>query len=170
MKTNPSKNSVSIPVSQPIATSEFTPEAPELPAGLPGLPNLPSIPSLPIPWPPPHFCRLSLPQGCYQLTISTTYSSPPILFRSFKLGSLRVEQSGTGFVISGDTYRYSFFDLLRGGIPSLGPTEIPIYPRSRYGSYLKATGVTIPRLSFGTCRITLDLDEYDYTQPAPGGG
>jgi hypothetical protein len=79
-----------------------------------------------------------------------------------------VERSGTGFIISGDTYRYSFFDLLQGGIPSFGPTEIPVYPRSRYGSYLKVTGVTIPRFSFGTCRITLNLDEYDYTQPAAG--
>src|SRR5215469_17183229 len=171
MKTNRSKDSGSIPVSQPVAASDFSPnpEGPELPPGLPGLSNLPRIPSLPIPWPPLHLCALSLPQGCYQLSISTTYSSPTILFRSFRIGSLRVENIGTGFVISGDTYRYSFFDLLRGEIPSFGPAEIPVYPRSRYGSYLKATGVTIPKFSFGTCRITLNLDEYDYTQPAAGG-
>src|SRR2546421_627531 len=57
---------------------------------------------------------------------------------------------------------------LPGGIPSFGPSEIPFYPRSRYGSYLKATSVYIPRFSFGTCRITLNLDEYDYTQPPAG--
>src|SRR5262249_26817500 len=105
---------------------------------------------------------------CYQLSINSTYASPPFLYRSFKLGSLRVEQSGAGFVISRDTYRYSFFDLLRGGIPSFGPTDIPVYPRSRYGSYLQATSVNIQRFWFGTCQITLNLDEYDYTQPPAG--
>jgi hypothetical protein len=102
------------------------------------------------------------------LSINSTYSSKLGLLRSFKLGSLRVEKSGAGFVISGDTYRYSFFDLFHGGIPSFGPTQIPVYPRSRYGSYLKATGVFIPRFSYGTCRITLQLDEYDYAQPSAG--
>jgi hypothetical protein len=82
---------------------------------------------------------------------------------------LRVENSGTGFVISGDTYRYALFDVLQGGIPSFGPTEIPVYPRRRYASYLKATGVSIPIVSFAPCRITLNLDEYDYTQPPAGG-
>jgi len=81
---------------------------------------------------------------------------------------LRVENSGGGYIISGDTYRYSFFDILRGGMPSFGPTDIPVYPRSRYGSYLKATSVYIPIFSWGPCRITLNLDEYDYTQPPPG--
>src|SRR5262249_3087462 len=146
------------------------PEGPDLPPALTGsLPGLPGWPGgTPIPFPPIHFCALSLPQGRYQLSINTTASSPRILFRSFKLGSLRVEKTGGGYVVSGDTYRYSFFDLLSGGIPSFGPTQIPVYPRSRYGSYLKATSVSVPRFSVGTCRITLNLDEYDYTQPPAG--
>src|SRR5262249_35441436 len=143
------------------------PEGPGLPPGWPG--PIPGFPPRPIPFPPlPHFCALSLPQGCYQLNFSTTYGSKFGLFRSFKLGSLRVEKSGAGFAISGDTYRYSFFDLFFGGIPSFGPKQIPVYPRNRYGSYLKATGVYIPRLSYGACRITLLIDEYDYTQPPAG--
>jgi hypothetical protein len=167
-----SKDAGLFPVAQPITTSDFTPnpEGPELPPGLPGgIPGFPGVPSpIPFPGPFPHYCGLSLPQGCYQLSISTTFSSSQFLFRSFKLGSLRVEHSGTGYVISGDTYRYSFFDLFQGGIPSFGPTEIPVYPRSRYGSYLKATSINVPTFSFGTCRITLNLDEYDYKQPPAG--
>ncbi len=157
------------PVAQPIDAVEFTPdpEGPGLPPGFPGT-GLPGLPR-PVPFPPlPHLCALSLPQGCYQFGISTTYASRLGLFRSFRLGSLRVEKSGAGFVISGDTYRYSFFDLFQGGIPSFGPTQIPVYPRSRYGSYLKATAVHIPRFSFGPCQITLYLDEFDYAQPVAG--
>jgi hypothetical protein len=160
------------PVAQPIETADFTPnpEEPELPPGLPGLPGgVSGLPGhFPIPLPPLHVCALSLPQGCYQLSISTSASSGRFLFKSFKLGSLRVESTGGNYIISGDTYRYSFFDLLHGGIPNVGPTEIPVYPRNRYGSYLKASSVSIPRVSFGQCRITLKLDEYDYTQPAAG--
>ena len=160
------------PVARPIPGSDNASSAGS-PESLQALQNMmpnPDLPqgNLPIPFPPLHFCALSLPQGCYQLNITSTASSPTILFRSFKLGTLRVEPSGTGFVISGDTYRYSFLDLLHGGIPSFGPTEIPIYPRSRYGSYLKATSVFLPKFSYGPCRITLALDEYDYTQPPAG--
>ena len=158
------------PLAQTIDAGEFTPdpEAPELPPGFPGtIPGFPGLPR-PFPFPPLHHCALSLPQGCYQLSIASTYVSKLSLYRSFKLGTLRVEKSGAGFVISGDTYRYSFFDLFRGGIPNFGPTQIPVYPRGRYGSYLEATGVHIPRFSYGPCRITLNLDEYDYTQPSAG--
>ncbi len=160
------------PVARPIPGSDNASSAGS-PESLQALQNMmpnPDLPqgNLPIPFPPLHFCALSLPQGCYQLNITSTASSPTILFRSFKLGTLRVQPSGTGFVISGDTYRYSFLDLLHGGIPSFGPTEIPIYPRSRYGSYLKATSVFLPKFSYGPCRITLALDEYDYTQPPAG--
>src|SRR5215472_5608852 len=161
-----------LPVARPIPTSETASSDGSLELS-PALQNMmtnrhPASGDLPIPLPPLHFCALSLPQGCYQLNITTTASSPKIFFRSFRLGSLRVQPSGTSFVISGDTYRYSFFDLLQGGIPSFRPTEIPIYPRSRYGSYLKATSIYIPKFSFGTCHITLVLDEYDYTQPPAG--
>src|SRR5206468_2041189 len=38
----------------------------------------------------------------------------------------------------------------------------------RYNSYLKVTAVNIPRLSRGTCRTHLTVEEYDYTQPAAG--
>ncbi|MBI3530870.1 MAG: hypothetical protein HY067_23240 [Betaproteobacteria bacterium] len=87
----------------------------------------------------------------------------------YRLGTLRVEKNGTSYAVSGDTYRYSWFDvLLGGGIPSFGPTTIPIYARNRYNSYLKVTAVNIPFISKGACKIHLTVEEYDYTQPAAG--
>ena len=128
-------------------------------------------PIRPLPFPPLHRCQLSLPEGCYQLRITRTPPLPPHKFfgNSYRLGTLRVEKTSATYAVSGDTYRYSWFDLLNGGgIPSFGPTTIPIYPRGRYNSYLKVTAVNIPRLAKGVCRIHLTVEEYDYTQPATG--
>jgi hypothetical protein len=124
-----------------------------------------------VPFPHLHRCHLSLPEGCYQLRITNTPPMPPRHFfgSSYRLGTLRVGRTGANYAVSGDTYRYSWFDLLRGGgIPSFGPTTIPVYPRGRYNSYLKVIAVNIPRLSRGVCRIHLSVEEYDYTQPAAG--
>lgn len=125
-----------------------------------------------IPIPPIHPCRLSFPEGCYQLSITNTPVGSPTRFRSsYRLGTLRVVKSGTGYAISGDTYRYSWLDVILpagGGIPSFGPTTIPIYPRGRYNSYLKVTAVNIPILARGPCQIHLTVDEFDYTQPPAG--
>jgi hypothetical protein len=122
--------------------------------------------------PPLHRCYLSLLEGCYQLRIANTPVIAPTIFSTtYRLGTLRVLKDGAKFAISGDTYRYSWLDLLhsRGvGIPSFGPTTIPIYPRSRYNSYLKVIAVNIPRISRGPCRIHLTVEEYDYTQPPAG--
>lgn len=50
---------------------------------------------------------------------------------------------------------------------------IPIYPRNRYYSYLKVTGVKQSRefgngIGFGNCLLTLTAEEYVYTQPPAG--
>jgi len=123
-------------------------------------------------FPPFHRCKLVLPEGCYQLSITNTPPHVPYRLRnSYRLGTLRVVQSGASFAISGDTYRYSWLDIIQkhgSGIPSFGRTTIPIYPRSRYNSYLKVTAVNIPILSKGACRIHLTVEEYDYTQPPAG--
>ena len=76
------------------------------PPGVPGLPGVPQVtwppqlPQLPQLPPRPHFCRLSLPQGCYRLNYRPSKSL--LEFR----GTLRVDRSGTNPVISGDLYRY----------------------------------------------------------------
>ena len=125
-----------------------------------------------IPIPLIHPCHLSLPEGCYQLKIANTPVGSPTPFRTtYRLGTLRVVKSGTTYAISGDTYRYSWLDVIvasGGGIPSFGPTTIPIYPRGRYNSYLKVTAVNIPTVARGACQIHLTVDEFDYTQPPAG--
>src|SRR5690242_7933631 len=62
-----------------------------------------------VPIPPIHPCRLSLPEGCYQLSITNTPVGSPTRLRStYRLGTLRVVKSGSTYAISGDTYRYSW--------------------------------------------------------------
>lgn len=174
MSMTHSARSAQFPVSSFIDAGEFTPdpEGPELPPGIP-FPDPIELPTLARPkWPPVHVCNLSLPQGCYQLNITSgpVLRAPrPGFGRSYNLGTLRVVHEDSQYAISGDTYRYSWLDiLLGGGIPNFGPTTIPVYPRARYASYLKVTAVKLPRLSIGPCRIHMTVEEYNYTQPAAG--
>lgn len=48
--------------------------------------------------------------------------------------------------------------------------RIPIFPRSRYHSYLQGTRLSAPIFTIGTrpCQVTLDFDQFDYTHPAAG--
>ena len=158
-----------IPVSSHVEVGDFVPSPDGSDEPTPLLPKNSVAPL----FPPFHYCNLSLPEGCYQLNITKVQPGPLTVFRTrYQLGTLRVVKSGTTYAISGDTYRYSIFDLIvvRGGtgVPSFGPTTIPIYPRNRYKSYLKVTAVNIPFISRGPCRIHLTVEEYDYTQPPTG--
>jgi hypothetical protein len=157
-----------IPVARHVEAGESVPS----PQGSEPAPVLSEDAAAPIIIPTFHPCHLSLPEGCYQLSITNTPPGSPTRLRSsYRLGTLRVVKSGATYAISGDTYRYSWIDLIltRGtGIPSFGPTTIPIYPRGRYNSYLKVVAVNIPILSRGPCRINLTVEEYDYTQPPAG--
>jgi hypothetical protein len=49
-------------------------------------------------------------------------------------------------------------------------TGIPIYARANYQSYLKVTGVRVPAFARtpAGCRVTMTVEQYLYTQPAPG--
>ena len=48
--------------------------------------------------------------------------------------------------------------------------RIPIFPRNRYSSYLRGTRLSAPAFTIGTrpCQVTIDLEQFDYTQPAAG--
>src|ERR1700704_2489659 len=97
-----------VPVSSRLEAEEFVPN----PEGSEPAPVL-SEDAPAIFLPPWHRCNLSLPEGCYQLRIANTpLSSPTILRTSYRLGTLRVVKNGASFAISGDTYRYSWFDLI----------------------------------------------------------
>ena len=45
---------------------------------------------------------------------------------------------------------------------------IPIYPRNRYHSYLKATSVRLVSSGPPPCQGTITFQQYDYTQPLSG--
>ncbi|BBC38985.1 hypothetical protein SGFS_102790 [Streptomyces graminofaciens] len=57
-----------------------------------------------------------------------------------------------------------------GALPPLLRPRIPIFPRDRYQSYLKGTRLAVPifELPGRRCQVTIDLDEFDYTQPPAG--
>ena len=46
--------------------------------------------------------------------------------------------------------------------------RIPIYPRQRYHSYLKGLSLSVPRITQGRCVVTLEVEQFDYTQPPTG--
>lgn len=135
----------------------------------------------PCPCPPPwHFCLPDLRTGCYGLTIVPFGS-----FFSYFVGTLRVDHDGSTAAISGDLYRY--FRIFTGPSSTeaaLGPSveslmrpvvwpfignDVPAYPRNRYYSYLKVTGIQAgPIITTGPCQLSIVADEYVYNQPPAG--
>ncbi len=135
----------------------------------------------PIPRPIPGLCAVPLPDGCYRLSFTP---SPAI--KGIYHGTLRVDRAEGKLVVSGDLY--FFPPVLHGddpdqadtsGRPALGRVGlippilktygIPIYPRRRYHSYLKATKVSL--ISFakgGRCTAAITFEQYNYTQPPAG--
>ncbi|MEV0371794.1 hypothetical protein AB0I10_18510 [Streptomyces sp. NPDC050636] len=148
-------------------------------AEISGFPEETPFPPLPLP-------HVGLSQGCYQLTIQTTPAL--VTYR----GTMRVERNGTSTTASGDVYRFlnlpfplplpganvntgaveaSFSPAVLASVEPVAPgrREIPIYPRNKYYSYLKVTGIRqSPPFTAGPRRLMLMVEEYRYTQPAPG--
>jgi hypothetical protein len=138
----------------------------------------------------PRICRTDLAEGCYRLTFTPTSDSPfaaVSLFATRFRGTLRVERVDGGYRISGDLYRFSLLDDLvinrRAPIGRLrgraafgdatadaatddGDSTIPIYDRQDYHSYLEGTSAAT--LSFGSCRVSLEFDEWTYNHPVTG--
>ncbi len=173
------------PIAYPIGNEEdFTPnpDGPFLPPQLPE--RLPQLdPRIPIPWPPQHFCLINLKQGCYKINFRPTGGGITIL-RPYYLGTLRVENSGSSKIISGDLYRFRLFDDIVLNPVVIGPVRhfpvqdefdetsdgelIPIYARNKYYSYLKGTGYVRPPIFSSTCKLTITMEEWVYNQPAAG--
>src|SRR5262249_2722145 len=125
-------------------------------------------------------CLPDLRTGCYGLTIVPFGS-----FFSYFVGTLRVDHDSSTAAISGDLYRYfrifpgplSAEAALGPGVVSLTPPvilpfirkDVPAYPRNRYYSYLKVTGIhSGPIITTGPCQLSIVADEYVYTQPPAG--
>src|SRR5262249_14105541 len=180
-----------VPMADPVAGEpdpDFTPN-PEGPSGLPGIPlpgGLQQPGPIPFPWPHFHVCNINLRAGWYRISFQPSSG----IFQYF--GTMRVDDAGGKTTISGDLYRFlrirfPIDPVLTTKIkPDLDPKltvspgvigsilqplalNIPIYPRNRYYSYLRVTGVQkSPVLTTGPCQLTLTAQEYRYTQPPAG--
>jgi len=172
------------------------PGIPGFPGTIPQLPQLPQLPGPQLTY--PKYCRLSLPGGCYRLSfrpktsfleyrgtlrVDRTGASPIVsgdLYRFLLLPPVVTETVmppattralGNGDHPEADTGPAvgSLAEAKLAGLSlftrSLG---IPIYPRSKYHSYLKGTALSVPVFSFGACAITITMQEYLYTQPPVG--
>ncbi len=172
------------PIAMPISEAEdFTPnpEGPELPPGFGGrIPQIPFDPQWPpIQWPPRPICFINLKQGCYKIHFQPTGSIS--IISPYYAGTLRVENSGSSKIISGDFYKLRRFwgPVVFDPIPPIFHRDeetdetndgeaIPIYSRSSYYSYLKGVGYTRPAIFSSNCKITIEAEEWRYNQPAAG--
>ncbi|MEO6525260.1 MAG: hypothetical protein ABIP93_01415 [Gemmatimonadaceae bacterium] len=145
----------------------------------------------------PKFCNLSLPGGCYRLSfrpqksfleyrgtlrVDRSGAAPVIsgdLYRFLLLPPVLTEvtTATTATKVLGDRGPTSITSEVVGPLAELElagvslfarSLGIPIYPRNKYYSYLKGTGLSIPTFSYGTCAITITMQEYAYTQPPAG--
>ena len=142
-------------------------------------------------FPPIKFCGLQFPNGCWMMTVTPTNGQGLV-------GTLRVDRGAPGsgsdnLIFSGDLYRQPQLVIgatldpppsvgtlagrvssvltgsLGAGLQWFRKRQIPIYARSRYHSYLKGINLSLPRFSFGgTCKATIDVEQFDYTQPPAG--
>ena len=126
--------------------------------------------------PAPGIAVVDLPDGCYRLTVR------PALARGTYRGTLRVDRADGNFVVSGDLYWFPLGadDDERGGLvgraladplgndppTALRHVGIPIHPKDRYHSYLKATSVRLASPRAGVASVT--VEQYDYTPPPAG--
>ena len=119
---------------------------------------------------------VDLPDGCYRLSVR-----PALGFATYR-GTLRVDRSDGQLVVSGDLYRFPIGAdedetdglvgrALAGATPGPGLLRrfgIPIHPRHRYHSYLKATSVLLVAGHEGHTMAAVTVEQYDYTQPPAG--
>ena len=114
-------------------------------------------------------CQVELRDGCYRLEVR------PRLGNGVYRGTVRVDRAEGPPVVSGDLYWFpgtTDEPAPAGSSALFAPTvsprrhDIPVYPRARYHSYLRATSVQL--VSPRPCRATITFEQYDYTQPAAG--
>lgn len=179
---SPNPIGATVPMAQPIPDPEgpFALPPGSAPPPMPWPQSLPR-PEFPfpdpfhVPWPPFHFCKIDLPEGCYRISFA-----PNNILGTYQ-GTMRVDKAGGKTTVSGDLYWVPPYILALGSIgrarpasliekiPFPRPLGIPIYPRANYHSYLKVTGMSqSPLITTGLCTLTLTVDEYEYTLPPAG--
>lgn len=159
------------------------------------------VPQLPIPFPRP--CKINLKAGCYRITyrpsVLVTYRGtmrvevsegkrvisgdlyrflnfpfPPVVAPERLPVRRRVDEAeGDAPRLSAPVTAGELSEIVgRAPLPGFA-LGIPVYPRNKYYSYLKITGVKHTPvhgggIGFGNCRLTLTAEEYVYTHPAAG--
>jgi hypothetical protein len=184
-----------VPLALPIAFESEQPDADAPPTDSPLQPPVPGPDPGPFPPVGPPIavkpCNLGFKDGCYAVTFKPKGSARPLV------GTLRVDRGAPdagpdGVIVSGDLYTGAppwvvqsdvspgsdqgggsvAASLSRGGLPVelLPVRKIPIYPRHRYHSYLSGTRLSAPAFTIGNrpCQLTIDVDQFDYTQPSAG--
>ncbi len=170
------------------------PEGPEMPRGIP-LPAIPRgwPPELGFPE-TFKFCQIDLKEGCYGIQFSpgglvayqgtlrvdkaggtTTISGDLYRYYTFPTIPLPAQRAALTWrerLALAARPELELSPPVTGAIvnaPLFRKQQIPIYPRSRYYSYLKVTGVRrSPFITRGPCTLTLTAEEYVYTQPPAG--
>lgn len=186
-----------VPLAAPISFEADQPSAdtPQVPGPDPG-PALPELAPPPLPPIPPYKpCNLGFKDGCYAVTFRPTGSLRPFV-GTLRVDRRAPEAGPDGVIVSGDLYlgappwvvdpgptRAPDTDqdvapgsvaaaLSRGDQPFelLPLRRIPIYPRIRYHSYLSGTRLLVPAFTIGhrPCQVTIDVDQFNYSQPPAG--
>jgi hypothetical protein len=169
---------------------------PSIPGAAPTFPPFPPFP----PIPPIRPCRLDFRDGCYEVTIRRTHSlwpqvgtlrvdrqapdaGPDGLIVSGDLYNQRLfpwPPIGPLSPVLADPGDHQDAPPVAGSVaaaasritlfPPWRRRRIPIFPRSRYHSYLNCTRLSVPRFTIGTrpCQVTIDLEQFDYTHPPTG--
>jgi hypothetical protein len=104
-----------------------------------------------------------LPDGCYRLV------HRPATGDGVLLGTLRVDRTSDGLVVSGDLYHFADDpDRKPENSSARSATDIPVYPRDRYHCYLSAIGASSsPVASAGRLGpLSIHFERYAYHPPA----
>jgi len=144
-------------------------------------------------------CKLDFRDGCWEVSIRRNHSIWPLV-GTLRVDRQAPDAGPDGLIVSGDLYNQRFFPWPGKPVGPIGPVRpvpgdvaevsgsvaaaasrtkiespllrrrIPIFPRSRYHSYLKGTRLSVPLFTVGArpCQVTLVLEQFDYTQPATG--
>jgi hypothetical protein len=148
------------------------------------------------PLPPIKVCNLDFRDGCYVLTYRA--SGLTSFEGTLRVDRAAPDGGPDNIIVSGDLYTKPPVlnpspvagDTPAGGdeprsvaaaasavelagaipIPPLFRPRIPIFPRARYHSYLKVTSVSVPKIVLGSarCKVTLVVEQFNYTQPPAG--
>ncbi|MET0714715.1 MAG: hypothetical protein ABWY57_07355 [Mycetocola sp.] len=149
------------------------------------VPDIQPVPSLPPFEQVFRPCKLNFKDGCYAITLQPNDTVRRLV------GTVRVDRgapdSGSDLlIVSGDLYwlpapvvgrelapfpasAAAAASTPTGFSPPFRP-RIPLYPRANYHSYLRGTSLSVPSFTFGNrpCTVTLDAEQFDYTQPTAG--